>query len=175
MKLRRLLSFFWKRYSDSGTEDLTDTVFQAVEADDVSTLVMVLDVHGVRVLLQDSDPNQLTTLHLAAARGSREAVDYLLSDAVKADPRAARVNNFTPLHGAAMHGHTDICDVLLREGAQSNIQTDPQMYAPLHSAAFAGHVDTIQLLLANGGERAIDTARRQNQVDAIAVLEEANE
>lgn len=181
MNLRRLLSLFRKRRSsDSGAEDLTDTVFQAAEANEVSTLARVLDEHGAQVLRQDSEPSQLTTLHLAAARGSKEAVDYPLSAAAKADPKAARSNNFTPVHAAAMHGHTEICEVLLRDGAQVNIQTDPQKYAPLHSAAFAGHVDTIKLLLANGadrdllnhrGERAIDTARRQNQIVAIAVLE----
>lgn len=181
MNLRRLLSLFRIPHSPKyGGSDLTATVFQAAEMNDVATLIKLLANHGAQALRQDSKPRRLTTLHLAAACGAREAVDYLLSDAVRADPKAARENNFTPLHAAAMHGQTAICEVLLREGAEVNVQTDPQKYAPLHSAAYAGHVDTIRILLANGadrdllnhrGERAIETARRQNQSAAIAVLE----
>lgn len=185
MNLRRLLdSILKRRRSDTGADDVTGIVFQAAEANDIATLAGVLEKYGVEALRQDRDSNQLTTLHLAAARGSKDAVEYLLSAAVRADPGAARDNNFTPLHGAAMHGHTEICEALLREGAGVNIQTDPQKYSPLHSAAFAGHVDTIKLLLAKGadrnlvnyrGEKAVDTARRQHQMAAVSVLEAENE
>ena len=86
----------------------------------------------------EDNPDELTTLHWAAASGALKSVDYLMSHAVQADPRAARGNNFTPLHGAAMNGHTAICQALLNAGAEINIQTEPQGYAPLHSAAFGG-------------------------------------
>lgn len=185
MNLRRLLSLFREpRRSESSVNELAAAVFEAAEMGDVATLIRVRDEHGAQDLRQDSEPNQLTTLHVAAASGSREVVDLLLSDAINSDPKAARVNNFTPLHAAAMHGHTAICEVLVRAGAEVNVQTEPQKYAPLHSAAYGGHVDTIRLLLAHGAdqyllnyrsERAIDTARRQNQSAAIAVLEEGSE
>lgn len=136
---------------------------------------------GAVAVRADADPQELTTLHYAAAWGQSAAVEYLRS--VGADPRAARNNNFTPLHSAAMQGHASVCERLLRAKAGVNVQTDPQGYAPLHSAAFAGHVDTIRVLLAHGadrlllnyrGERPADTARRQGQAATAQLLNDAS-
>src|SRR4051812_13279001 len=111
-------------------------------------------------------------------------VEFLLSPAVGADPRAARNNNFTPLHGAAMKGHARVCEALLRAGAGVDVQTSPQGYAPLHSAAFGGHGEAVRVLLAHEadrdllnyrGERPADTARRQGQIQVELVLRAAGD
>ena len=181
MNLKKLFSFFAKPGGrEPDVESIKAVVFDAAKTNDVAALSRVLADHGVSVLRRVEGPDQLTVLHLAAASGSGDVVDLLLSEDVKADPNVVRGNNFTPLHAAAMHGYTAICASLLKAGAAVNAQTDPQKYAPLHSAAFAGHVETIELLLANGAdrdlinyrdERAIDTARRQAQNPAVALLE----
>jgi ankyrin repeat protein len=166
--------------SDTMAEDSGDAIFRAVEAGDVDALRELVATLGTAAVRLDDDPEKLTALHWAAARGHMAAVEYLLSPAVGADPRAARKNNFTPLHAAAMQGHAAVCEVLLRAGAGVNLQTDPQGYAPLHSAAFAGHLEAIRVLLAHGadrtlknyrGERPADTARRQGQDQAAELLE----
>jgi uncharacterized protein len=158
----------------------TDAVQRAVTAGDVDTLRRRVAAEGPAAVRLDGDPQELTALHLAAAAGQLAAVEYLLSPAVGAEPRAARINNFTPLHSAAMNGHAAVCETLLAAGAGVNVQSDPQGYAPLHSAAFAGHVEAIRVLLAHGadsglvnyrGERPADTARRTGQLEAVGVLE----
>jgi cytohesin len=161
---------------------LVDAVKSAALAGDVAALRQLVATHGGAAIRQDGDLAELTALHWAAGSGSAEAVRFLLASPVEADPRAARINNFTPLHSAAMQGHAAVCELLIGAGAEVNVQTDPQGYAPLHSAAFAGHVDAIRILLTHGadrglrnyrGERPADTARRTGQSEAVQVLEGA--
>jgi ankyrin repeat protein len=158
---------------------LRDLVLQAATKGDVVALARLVDSEGPVAVRLEAEPQELTALHLAAGAGQLEAVNYLLSAAVGADPRAARINNFTPLHAAAMHGYAAVCEVLLRAGAEVNIQTSPQGYAPLHSAAFAGHLEAIKVLLAHGAnagllnyrqERPADTAKRQGQSETEQFL-----
>ncbi|MBL8817726.1 MAG: ankyrin repeat domain-containing protein [Planctomyces sp.] len=146
----------------------------------VAAIKELVAEHGPALVRLDTDPDELTTLHLASAGGHVEVVQYLLSPPVQADPCAARNNNFTPLHSAAMHGHSLVCEMLIKAGADVNTQTNPQGYAPLHSAAFAGHVATIELLLRNGANRTLlnyrdeepaDTARRTGQAKAAELLD----
>jgi ankyrin repeat protein len=159
--------------------DLRADVLHAATAGDVATLMEVVASEGPASVRLDDDPEQLTALHLAAAAGHLETVQYLLSSDVRADVGAARMNNFTPLHSAAMNGHASVCEALLRAGAPVNVQTIPQRYAPLHSAAFAGHLDAIRILLAHGAdptlvnyrnERPADTAERQGQTAAAELM-----
>ena len=156
-----------------------DAVLRAVANDDVAALAQIVIAEGPAAVRLDGDPDELTALHIAAAAGQLAAVNYLLSPTVGADPRAARINNFTPLHSAAMQGHAAVCEGLLQAGAGVNVQTVPQGYAPLHSAAFAGHLEAIQVLLAYGGDRGLinyrgerpaDTAQRQGQAQAAQLL-----
>ena len=159
---------------------IAEAVRSAALAGDVAALEVLVDTHGGAAIRLDDDPAELTTLHLAAASGSVEAVRLLLAPPVEADPRAARNNDFTPLHAASMQGHAAVCQVLISAGAGVNVQTDPQRYAPLHSAAFAGHVEVIRVLLAHGADRGLmnyrnerpaDTARRTGQIEAVRELE----
>lgn len=162
------------------TSHLADLVQHAALAGDAAALAQLVAAHGAAAVRHDGDPAQLTALHWAAASGDVNAVRFLLAPPVEADPRAARVNNFTPLHSAAMQGHADVCAELIAAGADVNHQTDPQRYAPLHSAAFAGHVAALRVLLAHGADRELvnyrqerpaDTARRTGQTEAAKLLE----
>jgi uncharacterized protein len=156
------------------------SILDAVKRGNLRQLQVLAKVHGAKAIRADTNPQQLTALHIAAAAGHLSVVCYLLSDAIKADPRAKRINNFTPLHAAAMQGHADVCKELLAAGADVNISTIPQGYAPLHSAAYGGHLETIKILLAYGAntelrnyrnERPIDTAKRQKQYEVEMFLQ----
>jgi hypothetical protein len=178
--LRRRLGDQREGGGDAMGDGSRAAILRAAMDGDVEALRRAVAEDGADAVRLDDDPMELTALHLAAAGGHGEAVDYLLSPPVGADPRAARNNNFTPLHSAAMFGHAAVCEALLRAGAGVDVQTDPQGYAPLHSAAFAGHLEAIRVLLAHGadrtltnyrGERPADTARRQGQEEAAEMLE----
>lgn len=121
--------------------DMTDKVIQAAMTGDLAVLRRIAKQHGVTAVKAEGDPDELTTIHVAAAAGHEDIVRFLLSDEIRADPRTARDNNFTPLHAAAMQGNARICQLLLDHGADPNMQTDPQGYSPLHSAAWGGHVE----------------------------------
>ena len=160
----------------------TDTVLDAAARGDTESLRKLLRSTSSDVVRADSDPNELSALHLASASGHVDTMQFLLSPDVGSDPQCARMNNFTPLHSAAMHGHYAACKLLIDSGADPNTQTDPQGYAPLHSASFGGHVATVLLLIERGGdlsllnyrdEKPIDTAKRQNQAGVIAAIDKS--
>jgi len=161
-------------------QNLQNLIKDALTEDNVSTLSKLVAIHGVPAIRMEDNPDELTTLHWAAAFGALKSVDYLMSNTVQADPRATRGNNFTPLHSAAMNGHAAICQALLDAGAEINVQTEPQGYAPLHSAAFGGHIKAIKVLLSHRAncklrnyrdEQPADTAKRQGQTKAAQLLE----
>lgn len=173
------MGWWFKRKAPPKAQISQREIFLAAEMGNVKRLTQLVASEGAAWVRLDEDPEELTALHIAAATGQLDAVNYLLSEAVGSDPRAARINNFTPLHSAAMRGHAAVCEVLLRAGAGVNVQTAPQGYAPLHSAAFAGHLEAIRVLLEHGadrtllnyrGERPADTANRQQQVEAAQLL-----
>ena len=163
----------------SMASDAKAAILQAARSGDLDALRQLTAAEGADVVRMDDDPDELTTLHVAAGAGQLAVVEYLLSPAVKADPRAAGTNNFSPLHSAAMNGHAAVCEALLRAGAEVDIQTDTQQTTPLHNAAFGGHLETIQVLLTHGAdrtlvnsrsERPVETARRQGCAEAVALL-----
>jgi len=136
---------------------------------------------GLEKIKCNTNPGELASIHWAAGAGNIEIVQYLLSDDINENPNLTRGNNFTPLHAASMHGFTEVVELLIEKGANVNIQTDPQKYAPIHSASFGGHLETIKVLVKNGAdvtlknyrnELPIDTAKRQEQVEAVEYFEE---
>lgn len=159
---------------------LEATILQAIKQGNLSQLEALVEEHGAEAIRADTNPEELTALHWAAGAGDLKIVCYLMSDAIQADPRATRINNFTPLHAAAMQGHSEVCQELLETGVDVNVQTIPQGYAPLHSAAYGGYLEAIKVLLAYGAdlelrnyrdERPVETAQRQNQNEVVVFLQ----
>jgi len=136
---------------------------------------------GVEKIKCNANQEELASIHWAVGSGNIEIAKYLLSEEVNESANLTRGNNFSPLHAESMNGFTDIVELLIENGANVNVQTDPQKYAPIHSASFGGHLETIKVLVKNGAdlslrnyrnELPIDTAKRQNQLETVKYFEE---
>ncbi|MEM7103275.1 MAG: ankyrin repeat domain-containing protein [Bacteroidota bacterium] len=134
---------------------------------------------GIEAVKCNDDPHELAAIHWAANAGNLDIVRFYLQPPISENPSLVRNNNFSPLHAASMVGHTEVVRLLIENGADVNVQTDPQKYAPIHSACFGGHLETIKLLIENGAsialrnyrnELPIETAIRQNQTVVIEYL-----
>lgn len=109
-----------------------------------------------------SDPFGYTPLHVAARRGSAEAVELLLRRGVSPMERDAYGN--TPLHLAARHGRRTAVAELLAAGADV---AGPNLagVTPLHEAAFAGDRSIVDQLLERGASLAARTRRGRSVPD----------
>ena len=88
----------------------------------------------------------------------------------------------TAVHVASQYGHKDVVAFLGSRGADANAVDHNSQWTPLHWAAAKGHASVCTTLLALGvdpaakdedGETALDSARRENKPECVAVLEAA--
>lgn len=121
-----------------------------------------------------ADVNQVnqfgeTPLTLAAFRGNREAIEYLISQGAQIN---VENNKYSPLHYASFGGHNDIINYLINNGANLNAKS-PNGSTPLMMAVYEGQIESMQILLNAGadpnianerGERAFEWAMRKNNL-----------
>lgn len=114
------------------------------------------DIAKVKELIKSSpdlvfskDENGFTPLHLAAANGYRDMVEFLLT--TKAEVNATDNAGSTPLHQAAVAegNNADLIETLLAHGANVNT-VDKLGLTPLHYATLANNVDAVKSLLSHG-------------------------
>jgi ankyrin repeat protein len=122
-------------------------IHEAVKNDDVTKVREMIKSDPSLVFSKDEDG--FTPLHLAAANGYKDMVDFLL--AAKADVNAKDNAGSTPLHQAAAAEiqHRDIVEVLLAHKADVNA-ADRQGLTPLHYATLANNLGLVGLLLNHG-------------------------
>jgi ankyrin repeat protein len=146
------------------------------------------DLAKVKALLKDNpelffskNSDGCTPLHLAAQKGHKDIVEFLLAnkadinanncigklslhfsdtsiaDLIEALAYSDGVNNsntssnYTPVHLAAQEGHKDVVEVLLNNKSQ----VDPKAFSgitPLYLAVRENHSDVVALLLAKGAD-----------------------
>jgi ankyrin repeat protein len=107
----------------------TDSIFDAIEAEDLVGLRSLLD-RGTRPDLRDEGGR--TLLLLAVRRNSPETVALLLDRG--SDPNAADSMGYTPLHYGAMVADVSVLRLLAEHGADLNRHTQMGL-TPLHLAA----------------------------------------
>jgi len=122
------------------------------------------------------DANGMTSLHMAAAAGQKDAVQQLLASG--ADVKAKANDGATPLHWAVYNGHKDVVELLLADQAPVNAR-GRDGYTPLHWAAAKGFEAIAELLLNhqadinvqnNQGETPLQLARSRNHLDLAELL-----
>ncbi|KAJ6168103.1 hypothetical protein N7497_000946 [Penicillium chrysogenum] len=130
-----------------------------------------------RLLKAGADPNTISAIHHAAARGSRAIVQALLDGGTNVD--AQNPVGQTALHCAARNGHEDVIKLLLKNGANVNAKDENEQTA-LHGAAGQGCESIINVLLEGNaevdtedldGDTAFHFAARRDHSDVLDLLE----
>jgi hypothetical protein len=113
---------------------------------DAQRLVHLSGVHEFHSI---RDAKGRTPMHLAAARGRTEVLDFLWSKAADMDVEDER--GWTPLHLAAANGHAT-CVLLLIDKGGVCIDSSVDGITPLHVAACRGHADVVEALVHRGSQ-----------------------
>ena len=124
-----------------------------------------------------------TPLHIAAKRGDRGLVQYILGKGAEINAQDTSASTalceaaekghlnvvrflldrgacpdtgyVTPMHRAADNGHTEVLQLLINELADVNVQIPRSGFTPLHVAAIEGHKDAVNLLLDSGADHSM--------------------
>ena len=115
-------------------------------------------------LLNDSDEDDNSALHLAASKKMTRTVELLLR--FKADFRKRNMKGWTPLECAAASGSRKCVLSLLDAGAD----VDPRrkgkdVETPLQLAAIKGHTKVIKLLLERGADVTRENKKKKNALE----------
>lgn len=100
-------------------------------------------------LLDKTDKFGQTAFLWAAARGHKEAAEYLLRQGANLNVKTVSTcenNGKTPLFWAIQNGHSEVVKFLLQKGADATITVDDTMQA-IHHAAKKGKLEVIKVLL----------------------------
>jgi ankyrin repeat protein len=159
--------------SSAGTE-----LFETIRASDFEKVKSLVQSDKTLVTVADRDGS--TALHVAADKGSKELVEFLIASGAQVDAESRRGKE-TPLNRAAMAGNTDAAEILI--GYKADVNHRNQFgAAPLAAAAERGSTEMIQLLLKNkarvnlvngAGSTPVEVAEANKQ-DAAAKLLLAN-
>jgi len=104
----------------------------------------MLSQHGARRGRERPGNQMLTPLHLAAARGSLNAISLLLQNG--ADVNAQDDSRSTPMHQASDNGSLEVVKLPIDHGADSTA-LDNNGSIPLHLASDNGTVELVSLLI----------------------------
>ncbi|MQL76230.1 hypothetical protein Taro_008631, partial [Colocasia esculenta] len=86
--------------------------YNAARYDDIEDVV---NLSSAGIPLDSKDSEGRTALHMAAANGHLEIVEYLIRNGV--DVNASNAENNTPLHWACLNGHIEVVKALILGGA----------------------------------------------------------
>lgn len=136
-----VLMLMWSKFA------LCGEIHEAVKNDDIAKVKELIQNNPDLVFSKDEDG--FTPLHLAAANGHKEIVEFLLT--TKADVNSRDNAGSTPLHQVSAAGgqHNDIVELLLKHGAEVDA-ADRQGLTPLHYATLADNQDAVKSPLDHG-------------------------
>ncbi|KAL7751917.1 ankyrin repeat-containing protein [Sorochytrium milnesiophthora] len=87
-----------------------------------------------------------TALHMAAANGHADVVQYLLEHLATPDVNARNSGGNTALHWCAVNGHLQVAEMLIKAGASVTAKNDAGK-TPIYDAQLNGHEKVVDMLL----------------------------
>ncbi|PFX34625.1 Transient receptor potential cation channel subfamily A member 1-like [Stylophora pistillata] len=111
---------------------------------------VILENEKAKYLINESDRDENTPLHVAAQNGYASVVQVLLD--YKAKINARNEDQDTPLHLAAKHGKVRTVLELVKRDITIINDEDEASNTPLHLAAIEGHIECCRALLEKGAE-----------------------
>jgi ankyrin repeat protein len=116
-------------------EQQVKAFFEAAKTGDVAGLALAL---AAQVDVNEWDDDGCAAIHLAAAGGHEQAVQFLLGNGANLE---ARTNlGSTALNLAAASGSRRVVGVLIGAGARVDTPNNNYRNTPVHSAAVGGHL-----------------------------------
>ena len=152
--------------SDGGVSATYDVKLTAISSSDRGNVERLVTFQGTQVCTpypgagsRDmvgravQDAHTPDTIHRAAERGDRGAVEKFLAEGVDVNIKGDTIyeEGWTPLQHAAFHGQKNVAQVLLERRARVNATSQAGRTA-LHEAAWRGNTDLAQLLIAKGAD-----------------------
>jgi hypothetical protein len=116
-------------------------------------------------LINQTESNRMTPLHVACLAGNRSCVEILLSAVCDSGMKTTfkSHNDCTALHLASSEGHVDVVATLLKHNSEREFieARDSHGCTPLHLACQHGHRECIQKLLLSGADLSAKTYRNK--------------
>lgn len=143
------------------------------------TAAVVSQIDSAPALLEATNGDGWTPLHLAAFFGSLPLAQALLDKGAEIDSRSTNHMQNTPLHAAVAGGRAELVEFLITRGADVNARQTGGWTA-LQGAAQNGNREMVEALIANGAhinarsdnnQCALDLALSRGHQDIAALLE----
>uniref|UniRef100_H2YPY9 Ion transport domain-containing protein n=1 Tax=Ciona savignyi TaxID=51511 RepID=H2YPY9_CIOSA len=123
----------------------------------------LLKYDAIRKLLDETDKNANSVLHIAAKKGYLPIIRILLEHDARIDPK--NEDESTPVHIAAFHGqHMALKELLDHDKTMIN-SLDENANTALHLSSMEGHTTCIKVLLEHGANVGLRNTRQWTALD----------
>lgn len=150
--LKNLLRYFWhtqkegSRPADLPRQEGESELHAAVRSGNLTAVIHLTENQNN---IATFDSRGWTPLHIAAARGETEILEYLLKQKPNIEVSGRELDSYAPLSLAAEYGKVESIRLLLRYGADINAR-DHRDYTPIMVAAKATQSEVVKVLLESG-------------------------